>query len=124
LPGGVKRKENEIKDDEKLGFKKLNYANCSKLIKDFKSSIDCLPGKMINEAENKKIRVFSAIKYETNDIFNKKLTNNLVKKKNSIRIRNNLESSQIVNKFVENSKSKRPENIKNVFASQIDFSCK
>ena len=122
LPGGVKRKENEIKDDENLGFKKFNYANCSKLIKDFKSSIHCLPGKMMNDAEKQKTRVCSAVKYETNDIFNNKLQNNLVEKKNSVRIRSNLESSKNVKKFVENTKSKRPENIKNMFKSQIDLS--
>jgi hypothetical protein len=124
LPGGVKRKENEIKDDENLGFKKLNHANCSKLIKDFKSSINCLPGKMIHEPEKQKTRVSSAMKYETNDIFNKKFQNNLVQKKTSVRIRSNLESSKNVKKFVEHTKSKRPENIKNVFQSQIDLSYK
>lgn len=125
LPGGVKRKEDEVKDDSNAGFKKLNYANCSKLIKDFKSSIDCLPGKMINGAENQKSRVCSAIKYETNDIFNKKVSkNSVVQKKSSVRIRSNLEPSQNVKKFVEHTKSKRPENIKNVFKSQIEFSYK
>lgn len=124
LPGGIKRVEKEIKDDENNGFRKLNHANCSKLIKDFKSNIDCLPGKMINGAENQKLRCTSALKYTTNDIFNKKTKNNLVEKKSSIRIRSNLEPSQKVKKFVENTKSKRPENIKNAFKSQIEFSYK
>ncbi len=62
LPGGVKRMESEIKDDEKRGFKKLNHSNCSKLIKDFKSSIDCLPGKMISDVDKPKTRLCSAMK--------------------------------------------------------------
>ena len=78
---------------------------------------------MINDEDYEKSRVISAKKFETNDIFNKKLANNLVEKKNSIRVRNNLEPSLKVKKLVD-QKTKRPENIKNVFESQINLSYK
>lgn len=76
---------------------------------------------MVNEVDSGKARNISTKRYETNDVFNKKLSNNLVEKNKSIRLRNNLEVSSNVKKFVPHVKSKRPENVKNAFASQIKF---
>ncbi len=104
-------------------YKKLNNANCKKIIKDFKSSISCLPGKMINDKELVKSRLCSAKKYETNDIFNiNEYQDKKGNKKETIRVRKNLEPSLKVKKLVEQTKIKRPENIKNMFQSQINFS--
>jgi len=122
LPGGIKRNVKEIKDDEKSGIKKLNHSNYSKLIKDFKSNIECLPGKMVHGKDYEKNRVCSAKRFETNDIFNKNNNESKVQKKISMRIRNNLEPSLKVKKFVEQTKCRRPEGIKNAFESQINFS--
>ena len=101
LPGGIKRKENEIKDDKKVPFQKLGNSQNLKLTKDFKSSISCLPGKMNNENNNfEKSRVISVKRFETNDIFNKNNSKSFIEEKKFLRVRSNLDTSQFEKKLV------------------------
>jgi len=142
LPGGVKRGQNDISDDKRPVIQKTSQSFSSKVVRDFNSNISCLPGNMINTEPTQKHRLVSARKYETNDIFNRQPTapgntansvsssyvhqNNF----NSFKVSNSKNSSNAVNrsvfeesknekKLIEYTKSKRPEYIRNPFASQI-----
>jgi hypothetical protein len=144
LPGGVKRSQNDINDDKKPIIPRTNQSFSSKVIRDFNSNISCLPGKMINTEPSQKQRLISSRRYECNDIFNRQPVaqgnnnnsgcsyyvnqNNF----NSFKVSNSknmsnagnksvFEESKNEKKLIEYTKSKRPEYIKNPFASQISI---
>lgn len=120
MPGGVKRSENEVKDDGSFSPKKLNQSDFTKLIKDHKSNIDCLPGKLKNDEQYIKTRAVSSCKYVTNDVFNKKppkinLKENKIQKKHII----DPDLTAKSNNFGPKGKSRRPDYIRNAMESQI-----
>lgn len=142
LPGGVKRSLNDINDDKKPMIPKTNQSFSSKVVRDFNSNISCLPGNMINTEPSQRQRLISARRYESNDIFNRLPithgnvascgSSNYVNQNNfnSFKISHAKNSNNNVNrsvfeesrnekKLIEFTKSKRPEYIKNPFASQI-----
>lgn len=143
MPGGVKRSQTDINDDKKPVIPKTNQSFSSKMVRDFNSNISCLPGNMINLEPAQKQRLVSARKYETNDIFNRQPiapgngagsgSSNYVNQNNfnSFKVSNaKNNSSNAVNrtvfeesknekKLIEYTKTKRPEYIRNPFASQI-----
>lgn len=145
LPGGVKRSQNDINDDNKPIIQKSKEAFNAKLVRDFNSNISCLPGNMINTEPSQRSRLISARRYETSDIFNRNPANNTknnlnnhnagmntttntnYNNYNSFKVsnakppvnRNIYEESKGEKKLIDNGKSKRPDFIRNPFASQI-----
>jgi hypothetical protein len=120
LPGGVKRSENDVKDDGNFSPKKLNQSGLYKLAKDHTSNIDCLPGKYKNEEEFKKTRSMSTRKYETNDIFNmKQVKKELKQNKNPNKYKVKIDVVPRSNDFPWKGKSRNPDYIRNVMESQI-----
>lgn len=138
----MKRSQSDINDDKKQIVPKTNQSFSSKLVRDFNSNISCLPGNMINTEPSQKQRLISARRYENNDIFNRQPTarvNDVSAGSSSYLNQNNFNSfkvshaknnSNAVNrsvfqesknekKLIEYTRSKRPEYIRNPFASQI-----
>ena len=81
LPGGVKRNASDINDDGDVSkMKSINKwdkpSYNTKVCKDYKSNVECLPGTgtlMVgNRDSNAKRRTISNKKYDCNDIFNVK----------------------------------------------------
>ena len=77
LPGGVKRNLNEINDDKRHYEKRplirwdkpTSYS--TKIFKDYKSNVACLPGSgTINVPDKEQRRPISTRRFQTNDIFN------------------------------------------------------
>ncbi len=80
---------------------------------------------MINTEPTLRSRFISSKRYETNDIFNRQQTNNnTINSFKQSNIKNNsnrniFEESRNEKRLIENSKSKRPDFIRNPFTSQI-----
>jgi hypothetical protein len=126
LPGGVKRSHCEINDDSKFASGKVNQSYSTKLHRDYKSNISCLPGSMIN-GYNERQKHVNIKKYQTNDIFN--TNSNTYTNYNTFKVSNRkpessfrvFGQSQDEKKLIPNPKAHRPENIKNPFISQIQI---
>jgi alpha-N-acetylglucosamine transferase len=119
LPGGVKRDHNEIKDDGSFEPKKLNQSNLTKIIKDHKSSIDCLPGLFKNVEQQTKTRPIFACKFINNDIFNiNPLQNDFkeIKARKKLRIDN--DAQFMGNDSAVKGKRKKLDIIRSFFKSQ------
>ncbi len=129
LPGCVKRASDDILDDKKYINRSSNKSFCAKVVRDYKSNVACLPGKLIHEEAMEKSRLVLAKKFENNNIFNfeeSKSNNNYntVYQGKSLR-----KSSSILNVFDttnnekelfdKNKKSRRPSGMRNMFESQI-----
>jgi len=119
LPGGVKRNHNEIKDDGGFEPKKLNQSNLTKIIRDHKSSIDCLPGKFKNVEQQTKTRPISAYKFVNNDIFNiNPLQNDFREIKARKKLIINYDSQCMRNDSAMKGKRKKLDVIRSVLKSQ------
>lgn len=70
LPGGEKRELIDINDDTKPVIKADKGSYTTKLHKDFKSNIACLPGSGVNTSYTQHKIGLAAYKYHSTDIFN------------------------------------------------------
>lgn len=125
----MKRDSNDIKDDQIYLNKSGNKSFCAKVIRDYKSNVSCLPGKLINDEKKAKTRLVQPKKFETNNIFDvlekeKYNSNNSFTYAKSVRksgqVMNCFETTNREKDLFENTKkSKRPSGIRDAFASQI-----
>jgi hypothetical protein len=113
----------EIKDDNKaVPLKNLNSYSV-KLTRDYNSNISCLPGKLLNTQDEK--RILKERKFQTSDIFNQNPQNNFNcfnvsnrKVQNSNRI---FGQSNDEKKLIPHPLAHRPNTIRDVFRSQISI---
>ena len=142
LPGGVKRHDVDIRDDTRsLHPPRVNTQSYStKILRDYKSNISCLPGSQINVANSERTLVRQQ-KNQSSDIFNINSNNNNSKYNNHSNSNTNMQnynSFKVSNKKIENTnrifgqshdekrlvsnpKAHRPNQIRNVFESQISI---
>lgn len=96
-----------------------NHANVSKLIKDFKSQVECLPGPVKNNDVKETGKLMSEKRKEKSDIFFSRKSDTALpteKTRKFVFTRKNKQSNEVE---ISKRKSARPEHIKNVFESQI-----
>ena len=123
LPGGVKRTNKLINDDNSINPYRNTESYQTKVIRDYNSNISCLPGSKINEAVEKPL--IKNRKFLSSDIFNANNDNSY----NSFKVSN--KKIENVNKFLGQSneekkliahpKAHRPNYVKNAFVSQIQI---
>jgi hypothetical protein len=124
LPGGVKRSNTMINDDNSNNPYKNNESYHTKVLRDYNSNISCLPGSKINE--DKQRPLIKNRKFLMSDIFNTNPPNNNY---NTFKVSNKkIENmnrfwgqSNEEKKLIENPKAHRPYHIKNAFVSQIQI---
>lgn len=106
--------------------KRGNYSFFSKVSRDYKSNIECLPGYMKNEANDQKTRRVPKQKFISNDIFAKENPNNnhsavlLNSRKSNNTSRNMFGTTNQEMNLFEGRKVKKPE-YKNMFQSQLNI---
>jgi len=92
----------------------------SKYIKDFKSQVTCLPGPVKNNDTKETGKLMSEKRFEKSDIFFSKKSGSVIpentQKQKTIH-KKNIQSNEM--DIICRKKSSRPENIKNIFESQI-----
>ena len=116
LPGGPKRLGREIQDDD-IKMNNYNHSKASKLIKDFKSNVACLPGPVKNNDSVEKGKLMSDKRLEKSDIFFSMKSNNILPpqpKQGGNKTNIGSERKEEVR-----GKSARPDNIKNPYESSI-----
>ena len=125
LPGGIKRQHHDIRDDSKPIIVKNHHAHKMKVNLDYNSNVSCLPGKNVNRTQEDKTYNQESRKHLVSDIFN---TNHQTTNYNSFNISNktkdnrNYQQSFNEKKVVHDGRSKRPEQIRNAFRSQLTIS--
>lgn len=127
MPGGIKRNDTEIRDNGVRPLTRNNTSYSTKLNRDYNSNITCLPGSMVRPIVEEKVNL-KPRKNQSSDIFNLNPQNNK-ENYNSFKISNRkVENTNRVfgqsndeKKLVPNPKASRPNQIRNVFASQITF---
>ncbi len=126
LPGGVKRSNNDIRDDSQTVQARNTPSYCTKLTRDYNSNISCLPGSMMNSMGADRILVKQR-KNQTSDIFNSN-SGNANGNFNSFNTSNRrVESNRIFGqsneekRLIPNPRAQRPNLIRNVFESQISI---
>lgn len=138
MPGGVKRNQEEIKDDRNFFDIKTEPSYTVKVMKDFTSRISCLPGERVDRAREsfRPQKSINSYKYRDNDIFNRHADNRIfdvnfvLKKTNRMNTFN--ENRRIFTKdnrvfgqshnekpLIPHPKSSRPVGIRNVFESHF-----
>lgn len=125
LPGGVKRTHTEINDNAKEAKIKVHHSYNTKVIRDYNSNISCLPGSRINNLPERPV-THNIRRYQSSDIFNigtpsSTNYNSFNKKANTYAKNNIFAQSNNEKKLVPHPKSHRPDNIRNVFVSQIQI---
>lgn len=121
MPGGVKRSNNDIRDDTHNNIYKNSNSYSTKITRDYNSNISCLPGCLVNSSNPQTIPQKNR-KNLVSDIFNTKSINSFntsnkrVEKDNKIFGQSNDEK-----KLIPNPKAHRPNVIRNVFESQISI---
>jgi hypothetical protein len=132
LPGGVKRHDVDIRDDTRsLHPPRINTQSYStKILRDYKSNISCLPGSQLNVANTERPLVRQQ-KNQSSDIFNinNNNSNTNIQNYNSFKISNKkVENTNRIfgqshneKSLVSNPKAHRPNQIRNVFESQISI---
>lgn len=118
----MKRQLNDIRDDAKPVIVKNYQSHKAKINKDYSSNISCLPGRFIHKVTETSKYNPNSQKHLTSDIFNTR------DNYNSFNISNKQVSNKVYaqsfdeKRIVDDGRSKRPAQIRNVFASQLTIS--
>ena len=123
LPGGVKRTNKLINDDNSANPSKHTESYQKKIIRDYNSNICCLPGSTMNEVVQKPL--IKNRKFLTSDIFNSNQDNSYnyfkVSNKKIENVNKFLGQSNDEKKLIQHPKAHRPNYVKNAFVSQIQI---
>jgi hypothetical protein len=128
VPGGLKREDRQIKDDKKF-INKTNQGHVFKVMRDYNSNINCLNNKEVESFYPTEQRFGKFYNRHENNFSNGNIIapQNDSQKYNTFKISNKIDadrpfgvSSRPTPKPIVFRKG-RPENIKNVFASQFQI---